>query len=66
MDSGKDYSKVQELDKKVYSVKDVCQMLNIGKSAAYALVNSGCFKTVRIGSSIRISKKSFDEWLDTL
>ena len=26
--------------------------------------DEGHFKTVRIGSAIRISKKSFDEWLD--
>ncbi|MCL2084576.1 MAG: helix-turn-helix domain-containing protein [Oscillospiraceae bacterium] len=31
---------------------------------AYELCNSGSFKTVRVGRSIRISKVSFDEWLD--
>lgn len=32
---------------------------------AYNLVRQGHFKTVRIGSAIRISRKSFDEWLES-
>lgn len=31
---------------------------------AYELCNSGCFKVVRIGRALRISKLSFDTWLD--
>lgn len=41
-------------------------MLNIGRTSAYNLVKEGHFKTVRVGNAIRISKKSFDEWLDAL
>ena len=43
---------------------EIQDILSIGKNAAYRLANSGQFKTVRVGSAIRISKKSFDEWLD--
>ncbi|MBQ6420538.1 MAG: helix-turn-helix domain-containing protein [Clostridia bacterium] len=43
--------------------KGAC-ILSLGKNTAYHLANSGQFKTVRVGSAIRISKKSFDEWLD--
>ena len=32
----------------------------------YILVKEGHFKIVRIGNAIRISKRSFDEWLDSL
>ena len=39
-------------------------MLNIGRRKAYDLCNSGLFKTVHVGRHIRISKLSFDEWLD--
>lgn len=49
---------------RTYTVADIVEMLGIGRSTAYKLVESGCFKTVRIGSAIRISKKSFDEWLE--
>lgn len=51
---------------KAYSVDDIAVMLNIGRTAAYNLVREGHFKKVRIGRSIRISKKSFEEWLDSL
>ena len=51
---------------RTYTVEDVAAMLNIGRTSAYNLVKDGHFKTVRVGNAIRISKKSFDEWLDAL
>ena len=51
-------------DKRTYTVNEIQSILAIGKNSAYALVNSGLFRTVKIGKSIRVSKKSFDEWLD--
>ena len=36
----------------------------ISRTSAYNLVKKKAFHSVRIGGSIRISKKSFDEWLD--
>lgn len=52
-------------DKRVYSVQEIMSILEIGKSAAYDLVKRKLFRSVQIGSHIRISKKSFDEWLGT-
>lgn len=49
---------------KTYTVEDVVRILGIGRSSAYNLVREGHFKIVRIGTSIRVSRKSFDEWLD--
>ena len=49
---------------RTYKVEDIAEMLNIGRPSAYALVKEGHFKVVRVGNAIRISKKSFDEWLD--
>lgn len=51
---------------RTYTVEGIAAMLNIGCTSAYALVKEGRFKTVRIGATIRISKKSFDEWLEEL
>lgn len=51
-------------EKRIYTVEEIAAVLNIGKAAAYDLVKSGCFHTVRIGKAIRISKMSFDKWLD--
>ena len=39
-------------------------ILGISRTSAYNLVKKKVFHSVRIGGSIRISKKSFDEWLD--
>ena len=38
-------------------------ILGIGRASAYKLANSGLFKTIRIGNMIRISRKSFEDWL---
>lgn len=50
--------------KRTYKVEEIAAMLSIGRSSAYNLVKEGHFNTVRIGNDIRISKRSFDEWLD--
>lgn len=42
---------------RTYTVEDIAAMLNIGRTSAYTLVKEGHFKTVRIGTAIRISKK---------
>ena len=51
-------------EQRTYKVEEIAAMLNIGRTSAYNLVKEGHFKIVRIGNAIRISKKSFDEWLD--
>jgi excisionase family DNA binding protein len=51
-------------EKRTYRVEDIAEILDIGRSSAYDLMRQGHFKTVKIGTAIRISKKSFDEWLD--
>ena len=57
--------KIQE--SKTYSVADISAMLNISRASAYQLTGKGYkgyFKVLRISKTIRISKKSFDEWLE--
>lgn len=53
-------------EKRVYTVEEIMDILNIGKNTAYALVNSGVFHFVKVGGHYRISKKSFDRWLDNI
>lgn len=53
-------------NKKTYTVMEIAEMLGIGRTAAYNLVKENHFKVVKIGASIRVSKKSFDEWLNNL
>ena len=51
-------------EKRTYTVSEIRDILGIGRNAAYAIVKKGYFSTVRIGGIIRISKRSFDAWLD--
>lgn len=53
-------------NKRTYRVDDIALLLDIGRNSAYNLVKEGHFKTVRIGTSIRISRRSFDKWLDSI
>ena len=52
-------------EKRTYTVEEMQGILDISKSSAYALVKEGHFKSINVGRHIRISKKSFDEWLDS-
>ena len=51
-------------EKRTYTVSEIQDILGIGRNAAYDIVKKGYFSTVRIGGIIRISKRSFDAWLD--
>jgi len=51
--------------KRTYTVKEIAEILGIGKTAAYSFVKENHFKIVKVGAAIRISKNSFDEWLDS-
>ena len=51
--------------KRTYTVREIQDILEIGRTSAYNLIKENLFRTVRVGGHIRISKASFDEWLDT-
>jgi len=59
LDTGRD-----TCGRRTYTVSEIAQLLGISPSAAYELIKESRFKSVRIGTSIRVSKKSFDKWLD--
>lgn len=44
--------------------RDIMAMLDISRSSAYILIKKDFFRSHKIGNQIRISKVSFDEWLD--
>lgn len=57
------------MESKVYTVDDIRELLGIGRSAAYDYVKKvekekQPFRVIRIGSSYRIPKESFDKWLN--
>ena len=47
-----------------FRTSEIQDILDISQPTAYALVKKNCFHSVRVGNKIRVSKKSFDEWLD--
>lgn len=51
-------------EKRAYSVDDIMTILDISRSSAYILIKKNLFRSVKIGNQLRISKASFDEWLD--
>lgn len=45
-------------------IKEVQEMLGISRPTVYELLKKNEFRWIQIGNKYRISKKSFDEWLD--
>lgn len=55
---------VPDNGKRAYSVDDIMTILDISRSSAYSLIKKNLFRSFKIGKQLRISKASFDEWLD--
>ena len=47
-----------------YTVEDLQIMLDISRQSVYTLLKKQEFRWFRVGGRYRISKKSFDDWLD--
>ena len=60
----KDGTKIVVAEKLVYTCEEIQGILGISRSTAYRLIKAHVFHTVRIGAQYRISKKSFDTWLE--
>ena len=53
------------MDQVLLRAEEVAQVLNIGRSKAYELMASGQLPVMRIGRSVRVPAKGFQEWLET-
>lgn len=54
------------VDKKTYTVIEIQEILGISRPTVYNLLKKREFRWIQVGGGkYRISKKSFDEWLDT-
>lgn len=51
-------------EKRSYSVAEAAEILGVSKRSIYNLCAAEAFKSVRVGKKLRISRISFDEWLD--
>lgn len=54
----------RENRKRTYTIYEIQEILGISRSMTYRLVHTGAFRVVKIGHTLRVPKKSFDEWLD--
>ncbi|MFR7387394.1 MAG: helix-turn-helix domain-containing protein [Collinsella sp.] len=58
-----DQTKAAKHEPLVYRVEEIAQLLAISPRAAYNLCNTTKdFQVLRIGTSIRVNKQSFDNW----
>jgi excisionase family DNA binding protein len=48
----------------IYTVKDIQNILRVSRQTAYDLCNSGKIKTLRVGTSIRVTREAFEEYLN--
>ena len=52
------------MEKRCYCVKELQEILSVSRDAVYELLKRREFSWVMISGKYRISKISFDEWLD--
>ena len=48
----------------VFNIKDLQQMLKIGRSQAYSLVTSGQIKAFKIGKMWRVSEDALNDYIN--
>ena len=53
-------------EKRCYTVKELQEILGISRPTVYELLKRNEFRWIQVGTKSRISKKSFDEWLDKM
>jgi excisionase family DNA binding protein len=51
------------MDKIVYTVKEVSELLGIGINQAYELVKTDGFPKFKIGNKYMVPKDQFEEWM---
>jgi excisionase family DNA binding protein len=52
------------VEKKTYTVMEIQDILGISQPTAYALIKQNLFHSIKVGRHIRVSKSSFDAWVD--
>jgi len=55
---------MRETDVMLLTVRELAQILRIGRSSAYELCRQKEFPVVRIGKTIRIPRLALYEWID--
>ena len=50
-------------DDQLLRASDIAEFLNVSKSRAHELMANGTLPAIRIGRSIRVSRKSLERWI---
>lgn len=58
------YISPTEKVKQVYTCNEIQEILNVSRTTVYQLLESHVFHYVRVGGRYRISRKSFEKWLN--
>ena len=61
------------MERQVYMASDVQKALGLGKTKTYDFLNqvykqqgqNPPFRVIKVGTSVRVHKQSFDRWLNT-
>lgn len=54
------------MEKRLLTVKEVCEYLNISKPTVYRLIKEGKLKPIKIGKSTRFEKEDIDKLIEEL
>lgn len=52
------------MEKRCYNVAELQEILGVSRPSVYNLLKKKEFRWILVGGKYRISKKSFDDWLD--
>lgn len=55
---------MNDLNRKVYTVVEVAEMLGISRSYAYELIRQGIIPSLQLGRRWVVPKQKFDIWLE--
>lgn len=64
------YRRKISMEQQVYMASDIQKALGLGKTKTYQFLNEvykqeePIFKVIKIGTSVRVLKKSFDKWMN--
>jgi excisionase family DNA binding protein len=48
------------------TIRDTCELLGIGRSTLYRLIDRGEIPVIHIGRAVRLRRSDVDAWIDQL
>lgn len=56
--------RIAAVERSVFTVREVCEILGLQKSSAYLAISRGQIASIRIGGQIRVPRAAIDRMLD--